>query len=114
MAASPRQERSQADGLLRPFPLDRPLPRGTVTIVVESTGDLQLDALMVQPAVATTVYARGRERAAVLYVNASGRATTTKSLAPGSGGTYAANGTPRGPSRSPLVDITGGGFSITT
>lgn len=104
----------QADGLLRPFPLDRPLPRGTVAVLVESDGDLQLDALLVQPAVSTTVYARGSRRPAVLYVNGSGRATTTTALAAGWGRTYAANGTPRGTSRSPVVDVTGGGFAITT
>ena len=47
-----------ADGLLKPFPLARSLPAGAVSVVVETTGDLQLDALMLQPLVTTVSYAR--------------------------------------------------------
>jgi hypothetical protein len=104
----------EADGLLRPFPLQRALPPGTVAILVESDGDLQLDALLLQPAVSTTVYVRGSERPAVLYANGGARTTTIAALAAGTGRTYAADGAARGSSRSPVVVVTGGGFAVTT
>jgi hypothetical protein len=104
----------EADGLLRPFPLDRALPRGTVAVLVESDGDLQLDALLLRPGVSTTVYARGAAGPAVLYANGGARATTIAALASGSGRTYASNGAVRGSSRAPVVTVTGGGFAVTT
>jgi hypothetical protein len=104
----------QADGLLRPFPLQRALPRGTAAVLVESDGDLELDALLLQPAVSTTVYARDAERPAVLYANGGARTATIAALAAGTGRTYAADGAARGSSRSPVVEVTGGGFAVTT
>ena len=102
-----------AEGLLRPFPLDRPLPRGTVAVVVESTGDLQLDALLLQPAVSTATYARGSGRPAVLYVNGGTRPTTAVAIAPGSGRTWTSDGASRGRAGGRRFTIPGGGFAIT-
>ncbi len=103
----------QADGLLKPFPLSRSLPAGAVSVVVETTGDLQLDALMLQPLVTTVTYARGSGTPAVLYVNSSTRPTNTPALAPGIGWAW----TPEGARRN-LVGLNGihlssGGFAIT-
>lgn len=75
----------EAEGLLRPFPLSRPLPSGTVAVVVESDGDLQLDCLLIHPAVSTVRYTRGDDQPAVLYVNADTRPSTTRAVAPGRG-----------------------------
>lgn len=101
-----------ADGLLAPVSLDRVLPAGTVAVVVESHGDLQLDALLIQPAVATVRYATSRGPV-VLYVNASSCPATAAALAPGRGHTWASDGTPRGPSAAPHVWVAGGGFAVT-
>lgn len=103
----------EAEGLLRPFPLSRPLPPGTVAVVVESDGDLQLDCLLLQPAVSTVRYSRSEGRAAVLYVNADTRPSTTPAVAPGRGWTWSADGKSGGAAHSPMVRVTGGGFAIT-
>ena len=103
----------EAEGLLRPFPLSRPLPSGTVAVVVESDGDLQLDCLLVQPAVSTVRYARGDGPPAVLYVNADTVPSTTSAVAPGRGWTWSNDGASRGAAQSPSVRVTGGGFAIT-
>jgi hypothetical protein len=104
----------QADGLLRPFPLDRALPDGTVRVVVESSGDLQLDALLMQPVVSTVRYPRGTATPAVLYANARTIPATVPALAAGTGWTWTADGTRRGAVRGPRVLVAGGGFAITT
>ena len=104
----------QADGLLKPFPLDRALPDGSVSVVVESTGNLQLDALLMQPVVSTVVYARGSGTPAVLYANARTTPVNVPALAAGTGWTWTADGTRRGAVRGPRVLVTGGGFAITT
>ncbi|MEP6630571.1 MAG: twin-arginine translocation signal domain-containing protein [Lapillicoccus sp.] len=104
----------QADGLLKPFALDRALPDGSVSVVVESTGDLQLDALLMQPVVSTVVYARGGGTPAVLYANARTIPANVPALAAGTGWTWTADGTRRGAVRGPRVLVTGGGFAITT
>jgi hypothetical protein len=103
----------EAEGLLRPFPLNRSLPRGTVAVTVESDGDLQLDCLLVQPAVATVRYARGDERPAALYVNADTHPSSTTAVAPGRGWTWTPWGERRGGAHAPVVRVTGGGFAIT-
>jgi hypothetical protein len=103
----------EAEGLLRPFPLSRPLPSGTVAVVVESDGDLQLDCLLIQPAVSTVRYLRGGGRAAALYVNADTKPSITQAVAVGRGWTWSADGKRRGAAHSPTVRVTGGGFAIT-
>ncbi|HEY8305556.1 MAG TPA: hypothetical protein VIG79_02650 [Lapillicoccus sp.] len=104
----------QADGLLKPFPLSRSLPAGSISLVVETTGDLQLDALMLQPLVTTVSYARGSATPAVLYVNSSTSPTSVSPLAPGTGWAW----TPEGGRRNPVghngVHLPSGGFAITT
>ncbi len=104
----------QADGLLKPFPLDRALPDGSVRVVVESSGDLQLDALLLQPVISTVRYARGSGTPAVLYANARTIPANVPALTAGTGWTWTADGTRRGAVRGPRVLVIGGGFAITT
>ncbi len=104
----------EAEGLLRPFPLSRALPAGTVAVLVESDGDLQLDALVIQPGVSTATYQRSGDRPAVLYVNGGTRATTTRALAAGSGRAWTSEGAARGRAGAPVVALPSGGFAITT
>ncbi len=103
----------EADGLLRPLPLSRPLPRETVAVVVESDGDLQLDCLLIQPAVSTARYTAADGTAAALYVNADTKTSTTRAVAPGRGWSWTADGERRGAAHAPVVVVKGGGFSIT-
>ena len=104
----------QADGLLKPFPLSRALPAGAVSVVVETSGDLQLDALMLQPLVTTVSYARGSGTPAVLYANSSTSPTAASSVAPGQGWAW----TPEGGRRNPVgrvgIHLPSGGFAVTT
>ena len=88
----------QADGLLKPFALSRGLPAGAVSVVVETTGDLQLDALMLQPLVSSVAYARGSGAPAVLYANSSTSPTSASPQAPGAGWAW----TPEGDRRNPV------------
>ena len=103
----------EAEGLLRPVPLSRPLPRETVAVVVESDGDLQLDCLLLQPAVSTARYTAAGGTAAALYVNADTTTSTTPAVAPGRGWSWTADGERRGAAHAPVVVVKGGGFSIT-
>ena len=102
-----------AEGLLRPVPLTRSLPAGTVAVVVESDGDLQLDGILIQPAVSTVRYTAADGTAAALYVDADTKPSTTPAVAPGRGRSWTADGEQRGAAHSPVVVVTGGGFSIT-
>ena len=106
-----------ADGLLKPFPLDRALPSGTVAVVVESSGDLQLDALLMQPVVSSVVYARGSGTPAVLYANASTTSAGVTARAPGRGWAWTADGARRnlvGLVAIAPIRLPGGGFAITS
>ncbi|GAA1883869.1 hypothetical protein [Lapillicoccus jejuensis] len=106
-----------ADGLLRPFPLPRPLPAGTVSVLVDTTGDLRLDALVLLPVVSTVTYARGSGTPAVLYANATTDPASCGAVAPGSGWTWTAGGVRRGAVAGVpggTVTVTAGGFAVTT
>jgi len=104
---------TEADGMLVPQLLGGDLPDGTVTVRCTSRGDLRLDALVVQPRVATAVYAT-TTGAAVLYANGSGADQRVVPLAPGSGRAYEADGSQRGQAAtSGQVRVRGGGFTIT-
>lgn len=59
------------EGLLRPFALPRALPRGSAAIVAEVDGTMELDALMILPAVAAVAYGT-RTGELVLRASASG------------------------------------------
>lgn len=102
----------RAEGLLRPVPLRRPLPKGTEKVLAESDGDLQLDALLLQPRVSTTEYVT-TAGSTVLYVNATGATATTAALAAGRGRAWTATGEERGVTGSPRVPVPAGGFAIT-
>ncbi len=103
----------EADGLLKPFPLERRLPDGTVAVLVVSGGDLQLDALLLQPVVSTVRYDRRSRRPSVLYSNASTTATRVNAVSPGAGSTWTSEGIPRGDGGGSVLAVTGGGFAIT-
>ncbi len=104
----------EADGLLKPFPLSRNLPAGAVSVVVETTGDLQLDALMLQPLVTTVRYARGSGTPAVLYVNSDDSPTNTSALASGVGWAWTPDGARRNLVGLNGVHLPSGGFAVTT
>ena len=105
------------DGLLKPFPLPRSLPAGTVSVLVDTTGDLRLDALVLLPVVSTVRYDRGSGRPAVLYANATDAPAGTTALARGTGWTWTASGGRRAAVRAVPgrpVTVAAGGFAITT
>ncbi|MFK4788211.1 hypothetical protein [Microbacterium sp. ZW T5_56] len=104
---------TEADGMLVPQLLGGELPEGPVTVRCTSTGDLRLNALVIQPRVATAVYATTTGSAA-LYANGTGSDVRVAPLAPGSGRAYEADGSQRGQAAaSGAVRVRGTGFSIT-
>lgn len=104
---------TEADGMLVPQRLGGDLPDGPVTVRCTSRGDVRLDALLIQPRVATAVYAT-TTGSAVLYANATDADVRVDPLAPGSGRTYAADGSQRGQAaQGGRVRVRRGGFSIT-
>ena len=104
---------TEADGMLVPELLGGGLPEGPVTVRCTSRGDLRLDALVIQPRIATAVYATSAG-ATVLYADTTGQQQRVTPLAAGGGTAYDAagaargNGTPGG-----RVRVRGGGFTIT-
>lgn len=103
----------EADGLLRPFPLQQRLPDGTVAVLVVSGGDLQLDALLLQPIVSTVRYDRFSRRPSVLYANSSLTAVRVVAISPGAGSTWSSDGAGRGGVGGSDITVTGGGFAVT-
>lgn len=104
---------TEADGMLVPQLLGGDLPAEPVTVRCTSTGDLRLDALVVQPAVANAVYST-TSGAAVLYANGTRRDQRVVALAPGAGRAYEADGSQRGHAvGGGKVRVRGGGFTIT-
>ena len=103
----------EADGLLKPFPLERALPQGTVSVQVVSRGDLQLDALLLQPVVSTVRYDRVASRSSVLYANSSTSPVRVDAISPGAGSTWNSEGAARGGVGGTTITVTGGGFAVT-
>jgi hypothetical protein len=104
---------TEADGMLVPQLLGGELPDGPLTVRCTSRGDLRLDALVVQPRVATAVYATATG-SAVLYANGTASDVRVAPLAPGSGRAYEADGSQRGQAAaSGTVRVRGAGFTIT-
>lgn len=104
---------TEADGMLVPQLLGGDLPDGPVTVRCTSQGDVRLDALVIQPRVATAVYDTA-SGAAVLYANGSRRDQRVAPLAAGSGRAYASDGSPRGKAvQGGTVRVRGEGFTIT-
>ncbi|CAN7522118.1 hypothetical protein LJR186_003685 [Microbacterium foliorum] len=104
---------TEADGMLVPQLLGGELPAEAVTVRCTSTGDLRLDALVIQPAVANAVYST-TSGAAVLYANGTRRDQRVAALAPGAGRAYEADGSQRGQAvGGGKVRVRGGGFTIT-
>lgn len=104
---------TEADGMLVPQLLGGDLPDAAVTVRCTSRGDVRLDALLIQPRVATAVYATAAGPA-VLYANGSRRDERVVALAPGAGRAYDADGSPRGQAADGRkVRVRGGGFTIT-
>ncbi|MGN7948803.1 hypothetical protein ACTJKH_08670 [Microbacterium sp. 22215] len=104
---------TEADGMLVPQPLGGGLPTDTVTVRCTSRGDVRLDALVIQPAVASAVYAT-TTGAAVLYADSTLKDQRVAPLAAGSGRSYDADGASRGQAvQGGKVRVRGGGFTIT-
>ncbi|APH46443.1 hypothetical protein BMW26_16955 [Microbacterium sp. 1.5R] len=104
---------TEADGMLVPQLLGGDLPADAVTVRCTSTDDLRLDALVIQPAVSTAVYAMA-SGSAVLYANGARRDQRVSPLAAGSGRAYEADGSQRGQAvQGGRVRVRGGGFTIT-
>ena len=104
---------TEADGMLVPQLLGGDLPAEAVTVRCTSRGDVRLDALVIQPAVASAVYATA-SGAAVLYANGGRRDQRVAPLAAGSGRSYDADGSQRGQAvQGGQVRVRGGGFTIT-
>ncbi|WP_431075052.1 hypothetical protein [Microbacterium phyllosphaerae] len=104
---------TEADGMLVPQLLGGDLPSEAVTVRCTSTGDVRLDALVIQPAVASAVYATA-SGSAVLYANGGRRDQRVAPLAAGSGRSYDADGSQRGQAvQGGKVRVRGGGFTIT-
>ncbi|WP_144875346.1 hypothetical protein [Microbacterium sp. 1.5R] len=104
---------TEADGMLVPQRLGGDLPGESVVVRCTSRGDVRLDALVIQPAVATAVYAT-TSGPAVLYADGTGRDQRVAALAPGSGRAYDADGSQRGQAvGGRKVRVRGGGFTVT-
>lgn len=104
---------TEADGMLVPQLLGGDLPPEPVVVRCTSRGDVRLDALVIQPAVSTAVYAT-TSGAAVLYANGGRRDRRVTALAAGSGRAYEADGTQRGQATGGgTVRVRGGGFTVT-
>ncbi|WP_244093538.1 MULTISPECIES: hypothetical protein [unclassified Microbacterium] len=104
---------TEAEGMLVPQRLGGDLPDAPVTVRCTSRGDVRLDALLIQPRVASAVYST-TGRPAVLYTEATGRTQQVAPLAPGSGRSYDADGSQRGPAAGHgKVRVHGGGFTVT-
>lgn len=104
---------TEADGMLVPQLLGGDLPEGPVVVRCTSRGDVRLDALVIQPAVSTAVYATA-SGPAVLYAAGSRRDQRVAPLAAGSGRAYDADGSQRGQAaQGERVRVRGGGFTVT-
>ena len=104
---------TEADGMLVPQRLGGDLPGEAVTVRCTSRGDVRLDALVIQPAVASAVYAT-TTGAAVLYADGTGRDQRVAPLAAGTGRAYEADGAQRGQAvGGGRVRVRGAGFTIT-
>lgn len=104
---------TEADGMLVPELLGGDLPETAVTVRCTSRGDVRLDALLIQPRIASAVYST-RSGSAVLYANGARQDQRVPPLAPGTGRAYDADGSPRGnAAQSGKVRVRGTGFTVT-
>jgi hypothetical protein len=104
---------TEADGMLVPELLGGDLPETAVTVRCTSRGDVRLDALLIQPRIASAVYST-RSGPAVLYANGARQDQRVPPLAPGTGRAYDADGSPRGnAAQSGKVRVRGTGFTVT-
>ncbi|WP_270365873.1 hypothetical protein [Microbacterium algeriense] len=104
---------TEAEGILVPQLLGGDLPEAAVTVRCTSRGEVRLDALVIQPRVASAVYAT-TSGATVLYANGTRREIRVAPLAPGDGRAYDADGADRGRTAAGgRVRVRGAGFTIT-
>ncbi|WP_194421023.1 hypothetical protein [Microbacterium abyssi] len=104
---------TEAEGMLVPQRLDGALGDGATVVRCTSRGDVRLDALLIQPQVASAVY-ETTAGAAVLYANGTREDLRVPPLASGDGRTYDAAGAPRGQAtRSGRVRLRGSRFTVT-
>ncbi|WP_299305798.1 hypothetical protein [uncultured Brachybacterium sp.] len=99
------------DGVLRPVRLDVPIPAGAVAIEVIAEGRLELDELMLLPAVTTAELAVERGDSLTLHVAS---ADAKLALVPGqTGSVYRADGMRVGPANRGRRSVPAGAFAIT-
>lgn len=99
------------DGVLRPVRLEVPIPAGTVAIEAVSEGRMELDELMLLPAVTAAEFPVERGKSLTLHVVS---ADAKLALVPGqTGSAYRADGTRVGPVNHGRRNVPGGMFSIT-
>lgn len=98
------------DGVLKPFPLDVPIPAGTVSLEVVSHGQLELDEVMILPAITSAIYPVDIGTSLVLRVaSADAQASTV----PGeTGSAYTADGKWVGPINRGRCVLSSGTFAI--
>jgi len=99
------------DGVLKPFPLDIEIPVGTVAIDVVSCGRLELDELMILPAITSAAYPLrdGGE----LILRAASTASTAETIPGETGSAYGADGTRLGPVNRGRRELSAGTIAIT-
>lgn len=98
------------EGVLKPVPLDVEIPAGTTAIQVEVDGRLELDELMLLPAVTTARFPTSGRDAVTLAAAASAARAVVK---PGeTGSAYAADGTRRGPMNHGRRTLQAGEFAV--
>lgn len=99
------------DGVLKPMRIEAPIPATAVAIEVVSHGRLELDELMVLPAVTSAEFRSSGGKAVTLYV------ASTDGVAPvvpgETGSTYRADGTRVGPANRGRRTLSAGEFAIT-
>lgn len=100
------------DGLLKPYPLPVALPNGAVALEVRSEGRLELDAVVLLPAVSAAVY-DSAEGDVVLRVNATSQSVRCDVRPGETGSSWTHEGTGRRPVNRGRRQIPAGAFSIT-
>lgn len=99
------------EGVLRPVRLEVPIPAGAVAIEVVSEGRMELDELMLLPAVTAAEFPVERGKSLTLHVVS---ADAKLALVPGqTGSAYRADGTRVGPVNHGRRNVPAGAFAIT-
>lgn len=97
------------DGVLKPMPLEMPIPADAVALEAVSHGRLELDEVMLLPAVASAVFPRGRGMVTLHVASADAELA----VRPGqTGRAYRADGTSTGPITHGRRALQAGRFAV--